>query len=74
MSTELFVILIVALLVFSPKKIPMLAHHLGILWRQVNVLKMQLTGWWQQQLQQIQLEENKRKADEADKIYRHKVE
>lgn len=70
MSMELLVIFIVALVVFGPSKLPMLATHLGMLVRKFNQLKAQATLFWQQQLNEYQLQENKRKAEEADKHYK----
>lgn len=71
MSTgELLVIFIVALTVFGPKKLPMLATHLGLLIRKLNQLKAQATLIWQQQLNTLQLQENQRKAKEADEQYK----
>ncbi len=69
-SGELLVILIVALIVFGPKKLPMLATHLGILIRKFNQLKAQAAVLWQQQLHVLQLQENERKAKEADEQYK----
>lgn len=70
MSMELLVIFIVALIVFGPKKLPMLATHLGLLMRQVQQWKTQAQTFWQQQLNEYQLQENQRKAEEADKHYK----
>lgn len=67
---ELLVILIVALIVFGPKKLPMLATHLGLLIRKLHQLKTQATVLWQQQLNEFQLQENQRKANEADERYK----
>lgn len=67
---ELLVIFIVALIVFGPKKLPMLATHLGLLMRQVQQWKTKAQTFWQQQLNEYQLQENQRKAEEADKHYK----
>lgn len=69
-SGELLVILIVALIVFGPKKLPMLATHLGILIRKFHQIKAQAAVLWQQQLNALQLQENERKAQEADEQYK----
>ncbi len=69
MSSELLVIFIVALVVFGPKKLPMLANHLGLFIRHLTQLKTTVSLFWQQQLNALQLEENKRKAEAADKKY-----
>ncbi|WP_133136138.1 Sec-independent protein translocase subunit TatA/TatB [Legionella rowbothamii] len=70
MSMELLVIFIVALIVFGPQKLPMLATHLGLLMRQLQQWKTQAQAFWQQQLSEYQLQENQRKAEEADKHYK----
>ncbi|AWN72788.1 twin-arginine translocase TatA/TatE family subunit [Legionella anisa] len=67
---ELLVIFIVALIVFGPKKLPMLATHLGLLVRKLNQFKAQAAMLWQQQLNALQLQENQRKAKEADEQYK----
>ena len=69
-SGELLLILIVALIVFGPKKLPMLASHLGILIRKFNQTKEKASLIWQQQLKELQLHENKIKAEEVDKQYK----
>jgi sec-independent protein translocase protein TatB len=69
-SSELLLILVVALLVFSPKKLPMLATHLGNVVRQLNKLKIQASLLWEQQANELRLEENKGKAAEADQQYK----
>jgi sec-independent protein translocase protein TatB len=69
MSGELLLILVVALIVFGPSKLPMLATHLGILMRKFNQMKEHISLYWQQQLKEIQLHENKLKAEEVDKKY-----
>ena len=48
----------------------MLATHLGLLLRQFNKIKAKASALWQQQLNEFPLQENKRKAGEADKLYR----
>ncbi|MCE0722155.1 Sec-independent protein translocase subunit TatA/TatB [Legionella resiliens] len=67
---ELLIIFIVALIVFGPKKLPMLATHLGLLIRKLNQLRAQAGILWQQQLDALQLQENQRKAKEADEQYK----
>lgn len=70
MSTgELLLILFVALLVFGPEKLSMLAGHLGKLIRYLNQVKQQLGEFWQAQLNEQQLRENQRKAEDADAVY-----
>lgn len=70
MSMELLVVFLVALIVFGPKKLPMLATHIGLLLRQIQQWKTQAALFWQQQLNEYQLQENQRKAEEADKYYK----
>jgi sec-independent protein translocase protein TatB len=72
MNIELLVIFIVALIVFGPNKLPMLATHLGLLIRKLNHLKAQATSFGQQQIKEYQLMKNQRKADEADKHYQER--
>jgi Sec-independent protein translocase protein TatA len=69
MSTELLLIFIVTLIVFGPKKLPMLATHLGLLLRKINQYKSQATLLWQEHVHELQLRENQNKAAEADKEY-----
>ena len=69
-SGELLLIFIVALIVFGPSKLPMLATHLGILMRRISQFKEHASLFWQQQLKELQLDENKRKAEEVDKRYK----
>lgn len=68
--SELLVIFIVALIVFGPSKLPMLANHLGSLFHYMNRFKQQLQQFWQTQLNEQQLTENECKAKEADKTYK----
>ena len=70
MSGELILIVLVALLVFGPNKLPMLATNLGLVMRQISILKNKINVLWEQQVQELQLQENQRKADEADKHYK----
>lgn len=68
-SGELLLTLIVALIVFGPSKLPMLATHLGQLMRKINELKVRASMLWDEQLKELQLQENKRKAEAVDKKY-----
>lgn len=70
MSAELLVICVVAIIVFGPNKLPMLAQHLGLALRRLEQFKGEASKVWQQQLNQLQLQENKRKAEKADQHYR----
>ncbi|KTD52032.1 TatB protein (twin arginine translocation) [Legionella quinlivanii] len=73
-SAELLVIAIVAVIVFGPGKLPMLAEHLGKLFRQFNRFRDQASQFWQQQMNEQQLKENERKAKEADSVYQREKE
>ncbi|WP_133140586.1 twin-arginine translocase TatA/TatE family subunit [Legionella genomosp. 1] len=73
-SAELLVIAIVAVIVFGPGKLPMLAEHLGKLFRQLNHFRDQASQFWQQQMNEQQLKENERKAKEADSVYQREKE
>ena len=66
---ELLLTLLVALLVFGPKQLPMVAYHLGKLFGRFNHYKHQMTDIWQQQLNEHQLQENIKKAEKADTDY-----
>ena len=70
MSTgELLLTTLVALLVFGPQRLPMLARHLGQIIRQMNHTKQRLTHYLEAQQNQIQLEDRIKKANAADKEY-----
>jgi sec-independent protein translocase protein TatB len=71
MSGEVLVIFVVAIIVFGPSKLPMLAEHLGKLFRQINILKQKASTFWQDQLNEQQLLENQRKAEKADASYKN---
>lgn len=68
-SGELLLTLLVALVVFGPNKLPMLAEHLGKLFRHINHFKQQASAFWQAQLNEQQLRENTRKAEQVDALY-----
>ncbi|KTC98580.1 Sec-independent protein translocase subunit TatA/TatB [Legionella erythra] len=68
-SGELLLTFVIALLVFGPNKLPMLANHLGKLFRFLNRLRVQLNDFWQEQMKEQQLLENTRKAEQADALY-----
>lgn len=68
-SGEILLTSVVALLVFGPAKLPMLATHLGQLLKKLNQLKDVATQFWQQQQNELQLQENQRKAEAADVKY-----
>lgn len=67
--SELLLTLLVALMVFGPNKLPMLAQHLGQLLHQYNRFKEKVHLFWQVQLSEQQLQENIKKAQRADEMY-----
>lgn len=71
-SGELLLTFIVALIVFGPSKLPMLTTHLGLLMQKINKVKEQAASFWQQQLNEHQLQENQHKAEQADEHYKNK--
>lgn len=72
-SGELILTLLVALFVFGPKKLPMLAYHLGKLFRRFNDYKQKMVVFWQQQVNEHQLQENTKKAEKADASYQQEL-
>ena len=66
---ELLLTGLIALLVFGPDKLPMLARHAGKLVARMHSYKQHALALWQSQFEQQQLQENRRKADEADAVY-----
>lgn len=67
--SELLLTAFVALIVFGPSKMPMLAKHLGMALKQINQFKLQISEFWQKQLNEAQLIENTRKAQKGDELY-----
>lgn len=67
--SEILVILVVALLVFGPEKLPSLARTLGKLVRKVNSLRDEFQATLDKQILVDTLEENEHKAAQADKRY-----
>ncbi|KTD17834.1 twin-arginine translocase TatA/TatE family subunit [Legionella jordanis] len=68
-SAELLIIILVAIIVFGPNKLPMLAEHLGKLYKQFLHLKEQAMAFWQARWNEQQLRENLKKAEQADACY-----
>jgi sec-independent protein translocase protein TatB len=66
---ELLLTLIIALIVFGPKKLPLLAHHLARLMAKRNQYKQQIQLLWQALLKEQQLQDNTEKALKADASY-----
>lgn len=69
MSAELLVIILVALIVFGPNKLPMLARDLARFFHYVRLWKQKAAAFWQSQIQEQQLLENRQKAAKADRLY-----
>lgn len=67
--SETLIILMVALVVFGPEKLPELAKHLGKLIAKGRQIKAQLEQQLHQQQLHFDLDENIKKAAEADKKY-----
>ncbi len=70
MSTgELLLTAFIAMLVFGPNQLPTLARQLGALIKRVNDYKQQLFLFLEAQGQEHQLQDNIKKAAEADEKY-----
>jgi sec-independent protein translocase protein TatB len=68
-SGEILVTLVVAVLAFGPKKLPMLARHLALLINQFNKLKNKARTLFDEEMTKQQLSENEQKATKADESY-----
>lgn len=68
-SGQLLLTVLIGLVVFGPNKMPMLARHLGLLIAKLMRYKQQAIALWQSQLNEQQLQENTRKAQQADAVY-----
>lgn len=71
MTSELLLTLIVAIIVFGPNKLPMLARHISHALKQFNHLKQQASSIWHGYMNELQLQDNQHKAKLADKHYEH---
>lgn len=69
---ELILTTLVALLVFGPERLPTLARQLGTLLKRANHYKQQALLFLEEQKQALQLQENMKKAEEADDKYNSK--
>jgi sec-independent protein translocase protein TatB len=68
---QLLVVFLVALIVFGPEKLPMLATHLGKLCRKVTAFKNMLATEFEKAEQRQQaLDKNLKKALDADQQYK----
>lgn len=71
MSTgELLLTLFIALLVLGPKQLPDVARQLGRLIKQGNEYRQQLFRFFEEQRLEHQLQDNMKKAAEADEKYK----
>ncbi|MDP3558822.1 MAG: preprotein translocase subunit TatB [Legionellaceae bacterium] len=69
---ECLLTLLVALLVFNPKQLPMLVKHLAKVWRMTQRSQTIFRSWWDEQLKHLRLQENEHKAQAADQYYQHR--
>ena len=67
--SELLIILVVALLVFGPNKLPELASNLGKLFAKGRYFKEKIEEQLHKQKLQFDLEQNIKKANDADEKY-----
>lgn len=67
---ELLLTAFIALLVFGPKQLPTLARQLGALMKRVNDYKQQFYAFLEAENQAHQLQDNMKKAAEADEKYK----
>ena len=70
---ELLIILLVALIVFGPNKLPELAANLGKVLAKARTIKSQIDNHIEQQQLQLTLEENLKKAAQVEKDYEEKL-
>ena len=66
---ELLLVVIVAILVFSPGKLPLLAEDIAKVWAFFFELKEQAQETFAVQKKQLMLKANQLRAQEADKNY-----
>ena len=69
MTSELLLIALIALLVFHPKKWPMVIRHAGILINRLKSYQARLHAFWTAQWAEVTLLDHEKKAKEADAIY-----
>ncbi len=66
---ELSLIFFVAIIVFGPNKLPQLSKDLARLLSTIARMRARLNRYIQEELAIIELENNKKKAQEAEKLY-----
>ncbi len=72
MTSEVLLIFFVAILVFGPNKLPMLAEHFAKFLNGTKNLKKQIDDFWQHTLAKQTLYNNQHKAVKADEIYQNR--
>ncbi len=70
MTSELLLILVVTLLVFNPKKWPMVMGHAAKVIQRLKQYQALIHDFWQKKVAEINLADNERKATKADASYR----
>lgn len=64
--SELVVVIVIAIIVFPPKKIPELAQTLARVIRYIKTIKNEIFSSLEPLEKHIQLEDNKKRAEEAE--------
>ena len=63
---ELLVIILVMVFVFGPKKLPMLARHLGLVVQKIARVQYALSQIWRAYMQEQTFRENLQKAEKVE--------
>ncbi len=66
---ELLLTVIIAVVVLGPKQWPSIAHYAGTWLKHLHRIKHRATAFLQQQTQAFQLQDNIKKAEQADMTY-----
>jgi len=66
---ELFIIVIITLMVFGPKRLPQFAQRLGKLWSSLHRFNEEMHAVLDGEVMKSQLEKNIAKAKQADSHY-----
>lgn len=66
---EVFIVVIITLVVFGPKRLPQLAQRAGKLWSSLLRLKEEMQVMLAGEVRQSELQENIAKAKQADAHY-----
>ena len=67
--SEGLLVLLVALFVFGPNRLPMVVRHLGALFRRYHAYKRQIVVVWERYQRELECQENTIKAQQADATY-----